>query len=87
LVAVITARAESFSYRIVLGQLPGADIAVLVFGAAAPLGLDTEELLTEAHAVPETRITGVLFVAGFLTLRAIELLTVAIDIDVRRSRH
>lgn len=41
---------------------------VLSFGLAALLYLVTEELLVEAHEVPETPIATAMFFAGFLTL-------------------
>ena len=47
---------------------------VLGFGAAALLYLVTEELLVEAHDVPETPVTTALFFAGFLALLVIEML-------------
>lgn len=47
---------------------------VLAFGAAALLYLVTEELLVEAHEVPETALTTTMFFAGFLALFIIELI-------------
>lgn len=47
---------------------------LLGFGAAALLYLVTEELLVEAHEVPETPLTTALFFVGFLTLLVIEML-------------
>lgn len=46
---------------------------VLGFGAAALLYLVTEELLTEAHEVPETPVATALFFVGFLALLIIEM--------------
>lgn len=46
---------------------------VLGFGAAALLYLVTEELLSEAHEVPETPFTTALFFVGFLVLLIIEM--------------
>lgn len=46
---------------------------VLGFGAAALLFLVTEELLVEAHEVPETPITTAFFFVGFLALLLIEM--------------
>ena len=43
-------------------------IGLLAFGAAALLYLVTEELLVEAHEVPETPLTTAMFVIGFLAL-------------------
>ena len=47
---------------------------VLAFGAAALLYLVTEELLVEAHEVPETPTTTSLFFAGFLLLFVIDMI-------------
>ena len=58
----------------VLGGLSNAGLAgTLAFGCAALLYLVTEELLHEAHTVPETRLMSSLFFAGFLTLLAVEM--------------
>jgi ZIP family zinc transporter len=58
----------------VLGGLSGAPYAaVLGFGSAALLYLVTEELLVEAHEVPETPLTTAAFFAGFLALLVIEM--------------
>jgi zinc transporter, ZIP family len=60
---------------VVLGGLAGAPFAaVLGFGSAALLYLVTEELLVEAHEVPETPMTTAAFFAGFLALLVIEML-------------
>lgn len=60
---------------VVLGGLAGAPFAaVLGFGSAALLYLVTEELLVEAHEVPETPLTTAAFFAGFLALLVIEML-------------
>jgi ZIP family zinc transporter len=59
----------------ILGGLSGAPFAaVLGFGSAALLYLVTEELLVEAHEVPETPLTTASFFAGFLALLVIEML-------------
>ena len=56
------------------GRLPNAGLAALLaFGCASLLYLVTEELLTEAHTVPETRLMSSLFFGGFLTLLVIEM--------------
>lgn len=47
--------------------------AVLAFGVAALLYLVTEELLTEAHSVPEVPISTAMFFVGFLAIFLIEL--------------
>ena len=47
---------------------------VLSFGAAALLYLVTEELLTEAHEVPETPWLTAMFFVGFLSLFLLEML-------------
>ncbi len=44
------------------------------FGVAALLYLVTEELLVEAHEVPETAATTSMFFVGFLLLLVIDLL-------------
>lgn len=60
---------------VVLGGLSGAPFAaVLGFGSAALLYLVTEELLVEAHEVPETPLTTAAFFMGFLALLVIEML-------------
>jgi ZIP family zinc transporter len=48
--------------------------AVLAFAAAALLYLATEELLVEAHEVPETPLATALFFAGFLILMIVDML-------------
>ena len=47
---------------------------VLSFGAAALLYLVTEELLVEAHEIPETSLTTAMFFLGFLVLFLIEMI-------------
>ena len=47
--------------------------AVLAFGVAALLYLVTEELLVEAHEVPETAAITSAFFAGFLVLLVIDM--------------
>lgn len=60
---------------ILLNGLTGAALEIaLSFGAAALLYLVTEELLVEAHEVPETPLSTALFFAGFLALFTIEML-------------
>lgn len=49
--------------------------AVLAFAAAALLYLATEELLVEAHEVPETPLATATFFAGFLLLLMIDMLS------------
>ncbi len=59
---------------LLLGGLSGFPFAVvLAFGAAALLYLVTEELLIEAHEVPETPVTAAMFFVGFLALFIIEM--------------
>lgn len=56
-----------------LGGLQGPALAlVLAFGTAALLYLVTEELLVEAHDVPDTPLLAGAFFAGFLALLVIE---------------
>jgi len=57
-----------------LAHLSGALLeGVLSFGVAALLYLVTEELLTEAHEVPETPLTTATFFLGFLLLLLVEM--------------
>lgn len=49
--------------------------AVLAFGLAALLYLVTEELLIEAHEVPDTLLSTTIFFVGFLTLLIISIIT------------
>jgi ZIP family zinc transporter len=61
---------------LLLGGLHGGWLErVLSFAAAALLYLVTEELLTEAHEVPETPLSTAMFFVGFLALFLIKLLT------------
>ncbi len=53
---------------------PGLEVA-LSFGAAALLYLVTEELLVEAHEVPETMLSTAMFFLGFLILLIIDMLS------------
>ena len=58
-----------------LSGLSGAALEVLLsFAAAALLYLVTEELLTEAHEVPETPLTTAMFFVGFLFIMVIDML-------------
>jgi ZIP family zinc transporter len=47
--------------------------AMLAFAAAVLLYLVTEELLVEAHEVPETPLATAMFFAGFLGLLLLEM--------------
>jgi ZIP family zinc transporter len=47
---------------------------VLAFGAAALLYLVTEELLVEAHELPDTPLMTACFFVGFLVIFLIEML-------------
>lgn len=59
----------------VLGRASATTVdLVLSFGVAALLYLVTEELLVEAHEVPETPLLSSLFFVGFLALLATEML-------------
>lgn len=51
-----------------------AQDAVLAFGVAALLYLVTEELLVEAHEIPETALVTSIFFVGFLLLLVLDLL-------------
>lgn len=58
-----------------LAGVTGAALdGVLAFGVAALLYLVTEELLVEAHEVPETMTVTSIFFVGFLLLLVIDLL-------------
>ena len=57
-----------------LSGLSGAALEVLLSFAAALLYLVTEELLTEAHEVPETPLTTAMFFVGFLFIMVIDML-------------
>ena len=55
-------------------SLPDVMLATLLsFGVAALLFLVTEELLVEAHEVPETPVSTAMFFLGFLSLFILEL--------------
>jgi len=57
-----------------LAGLSGARlVAVLAFATAALLYLVTEELLVEAHDIPDTALATTMFFVGFLTLLVIEI--------------
>lgn len=59
---------------ILLGGLTGdAFLGVLAFGSAALLYLVIEELLLEAHDVPETPVSTAMFFVGFLVIFVIEM--------------
>lgn len=47
--------------------------AVLAFGLAALLYIVTEQLLVEAHEVPETNTQKAMFFVGFILLLTIEM--------------
>lgn len=58
-----------------LNGISGAALdAVLLFGIAALLYLVTEELLVEAHEIPETPWLAATFFVGFLVMLVIEML-------------
>ena len=53
----------------IVSHLPNTThMAILAFGTAALLYLVTEELLTEAHKIPETRMATLSFFVGFLII-------------------
>jgi len=59
-----------------LAGLAGARlVSVLSFATAALLYLVTEELLAEAHKIPDTTVTTTMFFVGFLGLLVIEMST------------
>ncbi len=49
--------------------------AVLAFALAALLYLVTEELLVDAHHIPETPVATAMFFAGFLLLLLVDMIT------------
>lgn len=58
---------------VLLGGLSGATLAAFfAFGLVALLYLVTEELLVEAHEIPDTPLTTAIFFVGFLLLIVIE---------------
>ena len=60
------------------GTLSGAWIeAVLAFAAAGFLYMAAEELLKEAHEVPEPRLSTTLFFAAFLAVLLIDMISTA----------
>lgn len=60
---------------VILGGISGTPFAAMLgFGSAALLYLVTEELLVEAHEVPETPATTAAFFVGFLALLVIEMM-------------
>jgi ZIP family zinc transporter len=60
---------------VLLGGVSGAVLTVVLsFGAAALLYLVTEELLVEAHEVPETPASTATFFVGFLVLFVLDML-------------
>ena len=59
---------------VVLGGVSGMVLTTLfAFGAAVLIYLVTEELLVEAHEVPETRAATILFFMGFVALVVIDM--------------
>ncbi len=59
---------------VVLGGLGGVALTTLfAFGAAVLIYLVTEELLVEAHEVPETVAATTLFFVGFVLLVVIDM--------------
>lgn len=60
----------------VVGQLSGAVlVGVFALGSAALLNLVTEELLVEAHEVPDTQVATAMFFVGFLVLLLLDAAT------------
>lgn len=58
------------------GRISGGPLeALLAFGSAALLFLVTEELLVEAHEVPETPFTTATFFIGFLLVLILDMVT------------
>jgi zinc transporter, ZIP family len=66
---------SAISGAVILGGISGTPYAAMLgFGSAALLYLVTEELLVEAHEVPETPLATASFFVGFLVLLVIEML-------------
>lgn len=72
--ALVVAIGAGIGVTLLSGLSGGALELVLSFGAAALLYLVTEELLVEAHEVPETPLTTAIFFLGFLVLLVIEII-------------
>lgn len=72
--AVLVAIGAVIGVTLLSGMAGRALEIVLSFGAAALLYLVTEELLVEAHEVPETPVSTATFFLGFLVLLIIEML-------------
>jgi ZIP family zinc transporter len=72
--ALVVAVGAGVGVTLLSGLSGGALELVLSFGAAALLYLVTEELLVEAHEVPETPMTTAMFFLGFLVLFVIEII-------------
>lgn len=73
LLALLLAIGAGLGVTLLRGLTGAALEAALAFGAAALLYLVTEELLVEAHEVPETPLTTATFFLGFLILFVIEM--------------
>ena len=69
---IFTAVLGTFGLSFISGILR---VGVIAFGAAALLFLVTEELLDEAHEVPETPLLTSMFFVGFLVILLMELLS------------
>ena len=72
--ALLPAAGAVIGYRLLGGLTGGWMEAVLAFAVAALLYLVTEELLVEAHEVPETPLTTAMFFVGFLALLLIDMI-------------
>jgi ZIP family zinc transporter len=72
--AVLILIGATVGVTLLAGLAGPALVAVLAFGVAALLYLVTEELLVEAHEVPETALVTSIFFVGFLLLLVIALL-------------
>ncbi len=72
--ALLVAAGETLGATLLAGLSGPTLITVLAFGAAALLYLVTEELLTEAHEVPETGWGAASSFTGFLLLLLIEMM-------------
>jgi len=71
---LLVALGAAVGVTLLSGLSGGALAAVLAFGAAALLYLVTEELLVEAHEIPDTPLITASFFLGFLVLFVIEMI-------------
>lgn len=71
--ALIVLGSAALGGTVLSGLSGGALVGVLSFATAALLYLVTEELLVEAHQLPDTALVTTMFFLGFLGLLIIEM--------------